>query len=121
MKLIAHVYQYWMVFLCGIVVAIAVERLVHSARQLQLDEDRIPVPFKELADVVLALGSLLGLLALRYLVSGILGSSDGMLVHYSRRQNIIQAWSGISRQQSRAFAVLWLAIYNKDVHMTWES
>ncbi|CAK0791909.1 unnamed protein product [Prorocentrum cordatum] len=64
--------------------------------------------YAQITDLALAVGSLLGLLAMQSLSSlGILGSAESILVAYARRQEITGAWSAAVRGHSARLAGLW--------------
>jgi hypothetical protein len=66
--------------------------------------------YSHMSDLTLAIGSLLGLLALRTLSSsGVLGSSEAWLVAYARRQEITKDWSVAMKSNNLRLGLLWVS------------
>jgi len=71
-------------------------------------EREVCLGYVQIADLALAVGSLVGLLSMQSLASlGILGNSESILVAYARRQDLTAAWSAAARGHSARLALLW--------------
>jgi hypothetical protein len=65
--------------------------------------------YGQVSDLVLTVGSLLGLLTLRALeTSGILGGPEALLAAYARRQEVADAWSRAMRRNSVRLFLIWV-------------
>mmetsp|Transcript_80250 Transcript_80250/g.221916 ORF Transcript_80250/g.221916 Transcript_80250/m.221916 type:complete len:832 (+) Transcript_80250:25-2520(+) len=72
-------------------------------------EHRICMQFLPLCDLVLALGSFLGLFFLRSLShSDILGGSESVLVSYARQQGVVTNWKEAMHGQCSLLGLLWV-------------
>merc|ERR1719265_1695981 len=65
--------------------------------------------FEVLSNLILAVGSVLGILCCKGLCAGnILGCPDSMMVTYARRQAVVQQWSQVTKCQNGMVLVLWV-------------
>ncbi|CAK0792913.1 unnamed protein product [Prorocentrum cordatum] len=72
-------------------------------------EREVCLGYVQIADLALAVGSLVGLLSMQSLASlGILGNSESILVAYARRQDITAAWSAAMRGHNVRLGLLWI-------------
>jgi hypothetical protein len=72
-------------------------------------EREVCLGYVQIADLALAVGSLVGLLSIQSLASfGVLGNSESILVAYARRQDITAAWSAAMRGHNVRLAFLWM-------------
>lgn len=106
-------YQNFVVLLAAGCVVVFAEHLYHAQKTTMEDglcDAGSCLQFQEVTDAILAVGSLLGMLALRALTcptAKLLGSSSALLVSYARRQGVVEKWVRAARWQTLQIVLLW--------------
>lgn len=97
-----HVYRYSILVLTLAIFGIYVEQ---SCAMSEDDYFR----FEIFSELVLTMGSVLGILACRGLCkTDILGGADAMLVTYARRQEVVDQWSVVAAHENMVLILLWV-------------
>jgi len=92
-------------------VAACVANLAAVAVEAEACSESLCLRFQQLADLLVAAGSLLGFVSLRDLPSlNLLGNTQAILVGYARRQRLLEAWSQVSRRQSAFLVLVWCLV-----------
>jgi len=120
---LSMLYRLAVFLLTGGITGIFAEQLVRSQAAALDDVDcaaGICLQFGQMCDLVLALGSFLGLLALTRLASSkLLGSGAALISSYARRQQVVSGWWQATRLQSLLLAFLWLSSVGLRLRVLW--
>mmetsp|Transcript_111919 Transcript_111919/g.311544 ORF Transcript_111919/g.311544 Transcript_111919/m.311544 type:complete len:1035 (-) Transcript_111919:79-3183(-) len=110
-------YQRAIKVLAAVAVGACAENLVAAhiaAAGIDRDADwgaPVQLHFQQVTDLVVALGSFLGLLSIRHVMRlHVLGSMKGMLVGYAKRERLLEAWSAASCRQTTLLVLVWALV-----------